>query len=81
MKMRVIKHHEQSELFIMKKSIVNIGKRWNKQQQNQVYGGGKTSCNTDTDCCFIGNPAYEYICNGIVSMIGTPSPATCGLEG
>ena len=63
----------------MKKSILNFGKALNKAAQQQVHGGGKTPCNTDVDCCFIGNPLYQYVCNGIVCIIGTPPAGTCDL--
>ena len=65
----------------MKKEILNIGKSLNKIEQKQIHGGGKTLCSTDFDCCYIGNPAYEYICNGIVCIIGTPPSGTCDLSG
>lgn len=57
----------------MKKSILNIGKALPKKEQKEILGGGKPLCNTDDDCCGIGNPAYQYICNGIVCIIGTPA--------
>ncbi len=60
----------------MKKSILNIGKALNKVEQKSINGGGKTLCNTDYDCCGVGNPLYSYICNGIVCIIGGP-PVIC----
>lgn len=63
----------------MKKEILNIGKALNKAEQKIINGGGKTFCNNDTDCCGIGNPLYQYECNGIVCIIGTPSPP-CGFN-
>jgi hypothetical protein len=63
----------------MKKSILHIGKALDTKTQKQVHGGGKTYCNSDVDCCFTGNPIYQYVCNGIVCIIGTPPVGTCDL--
>jgi len=61
----------------MKKEILNIGKALNKAEQQKVSGGGKTFCNTDQDCCGVGNPLYQYVCNGIVCIIGEPPFVLC----
>ena len=63
----------------MKNSILKIGKALNKLEQQGIHGAGKTLCNTDFDCCYIGNPAFQYVCNGIACIIGTPPAGTCDL--
>jgi hypothetical protein len=63
----------------MKNEILNIGKALEKVEQKSIHGGGKTYCNNDADCCGVGNPIYQYACNGIVCIIGVPSPP-CGFN-
>lgn len=61
----------------MLKNISHLGKALNKVEQKTIHGGGKTVCNSDVDCCGIGNPLYSYRCNGFVCIIGPNS--TCGI--
>ncbi len=58
----------------MKKPILNLGKRLNKNEQKEINGGNNCDYYTRIDLCFADNDPYCIPCNQINNYAGA---STC----